>query len=30
MVLYFDTSDEVGAENRPALPGNPYGADSRR
>lgn len=24
MVLYFDTGDEVGAENQPALPGNPY------
>lgn len=24
MVLYFDTGDEVGAENTPALPVNPY------
>ena len=24
MVLYFDTGDEVGAENQPAVPGNPY------
>ncbi|MFY8084915.1 MAG: hypothetical protein ACOVN7_14475 [Rubrivivax sp.] len=30
MVLYFDTGDEVGAESRPALPGNPYGPGVRR
>jgi hypothetical protein len=30
MVLYFDTGDEVGAENQPALPGNPYGARKGR
>ena len=30
MVLYFDTGDEVGAENQPALPSNPYGARKGR
>ena len=30
MVLYFDAGDEVGTENQPALPGNPYGSDRRR
>lgn len=30
MVLYFDTGDEVGAENRPALPGNPYAGDGAK
>lgn len=30
MVLYFDTGDEVGAENQPALPGNPYNGGSKR
>ena len=30
MVLYFDTGDEVGAENQPALPGNPYDGGRKR
>jgi len=30
MVLYFDTGDEVGVENTPALPGNPYNGGRRR
>jgi len=30
MVLYFDTGDEVGTENQPALPGNPYNGGRRR
>ena len=30
MVLYFDTGDEVGTENQPALPGNPYGGKAKR
>lgn len=30
MVMYFDTGDEVGAENEPALSGNPYGQPGKR
>jgi len=30
MVLYFDTGDEVGAENQPAVPGNPYNGGKKR
>jgi hypothetical protein len=28
MVLYFDTGDEVGVENTPAFPGNPYDGEA--
>jgi hypothetical protein len=30
MVLYFDTGDEVGVENQPALPRSPYDASGKR
>ena len=30
MGLYVETGDEVGAENRPALPGNPYAGDGTK
>ena len=30
MVLYFDTGDEVGKENTPAFPRNPYDGDIQR